>query len=460
MTKNRTDKERGAMFRHLNPSKLNPLRHKEPAAPLSRGPRANATDAEGAVRKALADADLKVVRVGTKQGQSGSFLRITVEGPKLPRDEKGSINIDSPEYAAHQELRRRAVEAVVKLRPGKDPISAEDAKSQVMVEVSEPKTKEPKAVGALAAALLPFLVLLLMAAPSDAVAMRAPTFTFTGVYIVALDAPVPSAVLVLDTGQTATGTGTTVTLYQVPDGLHRFRLNVTTATGAQSFVGEFTSQDLSPLIARQVQVAVDASRASQQAALEAEAAAVEAHNATLQVQAAVQEAVLAINAIPPELQRQEEAQRDAFFALAQGQEALGIGMAQVAANQTHALQEAQKTVTDLRNVQVAMVALLATGMALLAIYVHGLRRDSLGVEDRALLRAVAAHVQVPAEDVERELRELGCKPTRRRPPRPRRPEPTPPPALPEPPVVEPPNLDALLAQHLMSQGGDADGRHP
>jgi ribosome maturation protein Sdo1 len=127
----KTQKERGAMFSRL---KNRTGKKTNQATPLSRK-----TAPQDVVKKALEEAGLKVVRVGSKTGRTGEFLRIAVEGQCVPKDEKGSVKIDSPEYQANEELRRRTVEAIVKLRPGKDPISIDDAKASVVVEIVEPK---------------------------------------------------------------------------------------------------------------------------------------------------------------------------------------------------------------------------------------------------------------------------------------------------------------------------------
>jgi hypothetical protein len=114
------------MFRRLK----HPLGRKAESKPLSK------TEPASVIKKTLEEAGVKLVRVGTKKGQSGAFLRVVVEGQRVPRDAKG-LKVDSPEYQANEELRRRTVEALVKIRPGKDPISVDDAKASIQVEVQE-----------------------------------------------------------------------------------------------------------------------------------------------------------------------------------------------------------------------------------------------------------------------------------------------------------------------------------
>lgn len=128
--KPQTDKQRGAMFRRLNKGGQKPGR----PAPVSRS-----KAPEGVVRKALEAAGIQVQRIGNKKGEAGEYLRVAVVGQCVPKDAKGSLKIDSPEYAHNEELRRRTIEAIVSLRPGKDPISVDDAKASIQVEVIEPK---------------------------------------------------------------------------------------------------------------------------------------------------------------------------------------------------------------------------------------------------------------------------------------------------------------------------------
>jgi hypothetical protein len=291
-------------------------------------------------------------------------------------------------------------------------------------------------------AVLVLLVLLCLSATADAATLRAPSFTFTGTYTLTLDPGVRSATLRLENGQTVTGTGTQITL-AVPDGLHTFTVNVTNTDGtAQVFTGSFTSQDLTPLIARQVQVAVEASHASQAAALQARDAALVARdesvdilNVSFAVQAAVHDANVYLAAIPPELQRQAEAQHEVAVELAQHQQALATVLEGALENQTRALSAAHKSVVNLQHALEALTVLVAAGIACLLVYVRSLRRIVL--DDRApSTSATSAPAAPPPANVQR-----------RRPPRP----------APRPPV-DPPNLDTLLG--LPPDGGEPDDPSP
>jgi hypothetical protein len=287
-------------------------------------------------------------------------------------------------------------------------------------------------------AVLILLFLVCLSVSADAATMRAPSFTFTGVYTVTFDTNV-RATLRLDTGQVASGTGTQFSL-NVPDGIHTFTVNVTNPDGTrQNLQGTFTGQDLSPLIARQVQAAVEASQASQAAAEQARTAAllardesVDVLNATLDVQVAVHDAKNALAALGAELELQGKAQREASVQLALEQQALAARLVQAYENQTRALEAAHRGLVTLQHTVEALLLLLVAGIACLAVFLHSIRRR--GIQDGAVLREVALHLPRDAPTPSVDAR-------RRRPAR----------ARPEP---EPPSLDALLG--LPPDGGGRD----
>jgi hypothetical protein len=227
----------------------------------------------------------------------------------------------------------------------------------------------------LANALTCLAVLAVLSTPAEA-GVRAPAFTFTSTFTLVLD-DATNATLTLDTGQvTARATAGPLSISGVPDGLHTWRLTYTDTTGeVAEVVGEFTAQDLTPLIAAQVQRAVTASQGAQQEAQAARATAEANLNATHAARGILEATLEAIEAVHPE----DLPRRADLEALAQAQAAQLSAIVtlfhEAAENQTRALEEAHHELQTFRNAASFVVGLVLLGLGLLTVYLSRLRHQ-------------------------------------------------------------------------------------
>ncbi|MFO1535297.1 MAG: hypothetical protein ABR586_06490 [Thermoplasmatota archaeon] len=229
------------------------------------------------------------------------------------------------------------------------------------------------------------LVLLVPPASADGVAVRAPPFTLTGTYTIPLPPDARNATLTLDTGQSThvAGPAAVVSIAGVPDGGRTWSLTFQDPSGPQTLTGEFVAQDLTPIIAAQVNRAVAASLAAQQAAEGAQATAAEAVNASQvqkQTEASILAAVQAIH-VPDDLSRRADVEHVGATVAAQGA-AVGVVLHEAAANQTAALQDARHELRSLRDAGAFVLGLLLLGLGLLACYLVKLRAELRALPDR------------------------------------------------------------------------------